>query len=115
MSKFKLVADHACADDWAHDAWGTAMGIFFDIAAVLDASDIEGDITPPLFTVWDYHRGASAVPSLETLAAEEGDSFGAQSLAQAVIDGDIVQADLAYAGNVLHRYTELLRAAGRDY
>jgi peptide chain release factor 2 len=33
----------------------------------------------------------------------------------AVIDGDITQADLIYAGNVMHRYTALLTAAGRDY
>lgn len=117
-NRFKLVADHACADGWAYDPWGTAMSMFFDIAAVLDASDIDGDITPKLFTKWAYRPSPHfTVPSLHTLAAQ-GDEVGAsgeQSLAQAVLDGDITTDDLIYVGDVMHRYTALLRAAGRDY
>lgn len=112
----KLVADHAGADDWAHDPYGTAMNLAFDICEVLDAADIEGDITPQPFTRWCYNRGACVtVPSLETLASEEGDSYGAQSLAQAILDGDITTKQLIYVGDVMDRYTRILAAAGRDY
>lgn len=112
----KLIADHAAADDWAYDPWGTANMLAFDICEVLDAADIEGDITPEPFARWEYRRPACAVPALETLAAdEEGDSYGARCLAQALLAGDITVADLIYAGDVLDRYTRLLRAAGRDY
>ena len=116
-ARFKLVTDHAGADDWAYDPYGTAMGLAFDICEVLNAADVEGDITPELFSKWEYRPSPITVPSLETLAAqgEDADSYGAVCLAQAVIDGDITQADLAYAGNVMHRYTALLIAAGRDY
>ena len=116
--RFKLVTDHAGADDWAYDPYGTAMGLAFDICEVLDAADIEGDITPELFSQWEYRPSPCVtVPSLETIAAqgEDADSFGAMCLPQAVIDGDVTQADLIYAGNVMHRYTALLIAAGRDY
>lgn len=117
-ARFKLVTDHAGADDWACDPYGTAMGLAFDICEVLNASDIEGDVTPPLFSQWQYSPSPHVtVPSLETIAAqgEDSDSYGAVYLAQALIDGDVSQADLIYAGNVMHRYTALLTAAGRDY
>lgn len=96
------------------------MAAFFDIAAVLDSSDIEGDITPAAFARWDYHRGAHTIPGLETLAAdidnEDSDhSYGEVSLAHALHNGHITQADLIYAGNVLDRYTALLDAAGKSY
>lgn len=114
-ARFKLVTDHAGADDW-YDTYGTAMNLAFDICEVLDAADVAGDITPALFARWVYNRGAAArVPSLDTLASEEGDSYGAQSLAQALLDGAITTDDLIYVGDVMHRYTGLLIAAGRDY
>lgn len=115
MTTLKTVADHAGADGWTYDPWGTAALLAFDICAVLDAADIEGDITPAPFARWDYHRGAHTVPSLETLANEGGDSYGEQSLAQAILDGDLTPADLIYAGNIIDRYMALLTAAGRDY
>lgn len=108
-NRLQTVIDRAGAEDWAHDPWGVALNLAFDICEVIDAA--EGR-TP---SRWDYHRGASQVPSLETLAADEGDSYGAQFLAQAVLDGDITTDDLIYAGDVLNRYTRLLDAAGRSY
>lgn len=113
--KFRLVTDHAGADDWAHDPWGTANMLAFDICAVLDAADVEGDLTPAPFARWEYRRGAHTVPSLETLASEEGDSYGEQALAQAVLDGEITVSDLIYVGNVMDRYIRLLAAAGKSY
>lgn len=112
----KLIADHAGADDWAHDPYGTASNLAFDICEALDASDIEGDVSPAPFAAWQYQRGAAvAVPSLESLAYDSETAYGAAGLAQALLDGDITQADLIYAGNVLDRYISLLTAAGRDY
>lgn len=114
--RFKLVADHAGAHDWGHDPYGTGMTLAFDVAAVLDAADVAGDITPEPFARWEYGRGAATVPSLDTLASDtHGDSYGAQSLAQALLDGDITTDDLIYVGDVMDRYTRLLDAAGRSY
>lgn len=115
MSKrFKIVADMAGADGW-YDAYGTAMGLAFDICEVLNAADIEGDVTPPLFDRWAYSPSPYvAVPSLESLAAQ-ADSCGVVALAQSLLAGDITQADLIYVGDVMDRYISLLIAAGRDY
>ena len=124
-ARFKLIADHAGADDW-YDAYGTGMMLAFDICTVLDAADIEGDVTPALFDRWQYRRGASVtVPSLETIAARAEDfiegewaddfTYGEVGLASALVSGDITVADLIYVGEVMHRYTSLLASAGRDY
>lgn len=110
----KLIADHAGAEDWRHDPYGTAVNLHFDICEVLDAdSTDEGAVA---LAQWKCSRGAVARQSLESIAFYEGDSgFGAAGLAQALLDGEVTQADLIYAGNVLDRYTDLLTAAGRDY
>jgi ABC-type transporter lipoprotein component MlaA len=117
-SPLRRVIDIAGAEDWEYDPWGTAMGLAFDVAAVLNASDIEGDVTPAPFARWQYGPSPYVtVPSLESLAAEDtlADSLGEQYLAQALLDGQITQADLIYAGDVLSRYTALLAANGKDY
>lgn len=64
-----------------------------------------------------YRPGAQPCEAnADTLASDtHGDSYGAQNLAQAVLDGDITTDDLIYAGNVMDRYTRLLNAAGRSY
>lgn len=128
-SRFDRIADIAGAEDWDHDPWGTAIGLFFDVAAVLDMSDVEGDVTPEPFRRWDYHNGSPwSVPSIETVAARDEDfsdgefsddySYAQVSLAVAYVGGGpggITQADLIYAGDVLDRYTNLLRRNGKDY
>lgn len=116
-STVKLIADHAGAWDWAHDPYGTALNLAFDICEVLDASDVAGDLTPAPFARWDYHRSpVAAVPSLDTLADdEEGESYGARALADSLRGGEITQQHLIAAGDVLDRYIRLLTAAGRDY
>jgi hypothetical protein len=123
-SRFDRIADHAGADDW-YDAWGTAVNMCFDIASVLDMSDVDGDVTPEPFARWEYRRGASTVPDLQEVASRadsfsEGEwaddyTYGEVCLAVALVNGDITQADLIYAGNVLSRYSALLEAAGRSY
>lgn len=125
-SRFDRIAEIAGAEDWEHDRWGTAMGLFFDVASVLDMSDIEGDASPEPFARWDYHRAPySPIPAIETVAARAEDlsegewaddySYAQVALAVAYRDGDITQADLIYAGDVLSRYSDQLRSAGRDY
>ena len=124
QSRFARIAEIAGADDW-YDKWGTAMNLFFDIAEVLDMTDIEGDVTPEPFAQWQYRRSPVTVPAIETVAARaeyfsEGEwandySYSVVSLAVAYRDGDISQADLVYAGNVLERYTALLELAGVSY
>jgi len=124
-SPLRRVIDTAGADDWQHDPWGTATSLFYDVASVLDMSDIEGDVTPRPFFRWGYCRGPFTVPAIETVADRATDfaegewpddcSYGQVSLAVAVRDEAISQADLVYAGDVLSRYTDLLRRNGQDY
>lgn len=123
-SRFDRVRDIAGADDDS-DRWGWAMNLFFDVASVLDMSDIECDVTLQPFDRWQYQRAQVAVPDIETVAARADDftegeyaddyTYGEVALAVAVRDGDLTQADLIYAGDVLDRYTSLLRLAGMDY
>lgn len=123
-TRFDLVANIAGADDW-YSPGETARSLFFDIASVLDMSDVEGNVTPQPFAQWGYHRAPFTVPSIETVAARgdnfnEGEwtddySYAQVNLAMAIRDGSLTQSDLIYAGNVLDHYTNLLRLAGRDY
>lgn len=124
-SPLRRVIDIAGADDWEYDPWGTAMGLMFDVASVLDMSDVEGDVTPQPFARWNYRRAPFTVPAIDTVAARADDynegewvddyTYGEISLAAAFRDGHITQTDLIYAGDVLNRYTALLRLAGEDY
>ena len=124
-SRFARIAEIAGEDDW-HDPWGAAMNLFFNIAEVLDMTDISGDVTPEPFAQWQYRRSPLVtVPAIETVAARAEDfaegewsddySYSQVSLAAAYRDGEITQDDLIYAGNVLQRYTALLELAGRSY
>lgn len=114
-NRFKRIADIAGADDW-YDAWGTAMSLHFDIAAVLDASDIDGSVTPWPFARWEYQRPPFTVPSIESMiSGADLYSYGEVELAKAYFNGEITQADLIHAGDVLERYERTLRAAGKDY
>ena len=116
-SNIKLIADHAGADDWAYDPYGTGMNLAFDICEVLNAADVEGDITPAPFARWQYSPSPYVtVPSLDTLADdEEGESWGARALADSLRSGENTTDQLIKAGDVLSRYVSLLTLAGRDY
>ena len=126
QSRFdRISAIAGVGSEWVYDKWGYSMGMLFDIASVLDMSDIEGDVTPKPFARWQYRRAPFTIPSIETVAARSDDfnegewaddyTWGQVSLAVAVRDGEITQADLIYAGDVLSRYTNLLRLNGKDY
>lgn len=127
-SRFEIVLREAGIDDsWdAHDQWGTAIGLFFDVAEVLNMSDIEGDVTPSLFARWDYRPSPYVtIPAIETVAERaenfsEGEfaddySYNVVMLASALHNEQITQDDLIYLGNVLDKFTDLLRSAGKDY
>ena len=124
-SRFTRIQEIA-EPDWSdHDLWGTAMGMFFAVASVLDMTDIEGDVSPKPFARWQYGRGMGTIPDVESVASRaeqfsEGEfaddySYGQIMLASAFVNGEITQADLIYAGDVLSRYADLLRKAGKDY
>ena len=111
QSRFARIAEIAGEDDW-YDKWGTAMSLFFDVAEVLDMTDIEGDVTPGLFAQWQYRRSPMVtVPAVETVAARAKDfsrgrvvddyTYSVVALAVAYRDEIITQADLVYAGRNL--------------
>jgi hypothetical protein len=124
-TRFDRVARIAGADDWGYDVWGTSIGLFFDIASVLDMTDVAGDVTPQPFDRWQYSRAPFTVPDVESVAARadafaEGEfaddyTYGQVSLASAYVSGEVTQDDLIYAGDVLSRYTDILRRNGKDY
>jgi hypothetical protein len=126
VSRFENIMHLAAIELDTHDLWGSALGMFFDIAAVLDMSDVDGSVTPAPFARWDYHRGYGSIPDIHALAdrfatdyseGEFADDYGysVMALAAAYVDGLVSQADLIYAGDVLDRYTRVLRSAGKDY
>ena len=125
-SRFEKILSAAgvdCFDDY--DRWGWAMGLFADVASVLDMTDIEGDVTPQPFDRWEYRRAPFTVPAVEDVAARAEDfsegefaddyTYGQVSLAYAYVNGSITQDDLIYAGDVLDRYTAALWRAGLYY
>lgn len=115
------------------DPWGSTMGMFFDVAEVLHMtsevvmeSDGYHDHALEALARWDYRPSPYvSVPDVEDVASRaehfsEGEfaddySYGVIQLASAIHSGDLTQSDLIYAGNVLDRYSEVLRRAGKDY
>lgn len=79
------------SSDWKHDPWGECLNHWFDVAEVLYTRGV----TIPQH--WEYHPGAG-----EDIVNNE------QYL---TMNDD----ELIAWGNVLERYTRLLRAAGKDY
>ena len=97
MSYRELISDYKMGHD-SGDAWGSAMGAFFDLAAELytrDDSVIPED--------WRYRPGAMGGDP------RDSDSYNFGLFLGAATD------DLERFGALLHRYTNFLRAAGRDY
>ena len=97
MNYRDLISEIKMAHD-PGDAWGSAMGAFFDLAAELWIRD---DAMIP--DEWRYSPGAMGGDP------REEDSFFFHVFAAADT------ADLERLGSVLHRYTDMLRTAGRDY
>ena len=91
-----LISDYKLSHD-PGDAWGSAMGAFFDLAAELYN---RGDDIPD---EWGYRPGAMG-----------GDPRDSDSYNFELFD-TADTADLERFGALLHRYTDFLRAAGRNY
>lgn len=78
------------------DVWGTVMGAFFDIAAVLNTRPLT-----PVPDEWDYRPGLGG--------GIEEDSYWHELL---VSTGD---RELVEIGNYCHHATDVLRKLGKDY
>ncbi len=97
MSYSNLISDVKLAHD-SGDAWGSAMGAFFDLTAELWTRD---DAIVP--DEWRYSPGAAGGDP------RDPDSYFFEVFKSADT------ADLERLGAVLDRYTGMLRSAGRDY
>jgi len=82
-------------DDIRYDPWGTAMSAFFDVCEELYR---QGEYIP---FEWQFSAGAAGVGDPDTYFAKE-------------IEGSNPD-ELIKFGNLMHRYTEMLRRAGRSY
>lgn len=124
-SRFTRVMLASVVEIDGFDLWGSTMEMFFAVASVLDMTDIEGNVSPEPFARWQYGRAPFTIPAVETVAARADDfsegefaddySHAQVMLASAYVNGEVTQSDLVYAGDVLSRYTDLLRRNGRDY
>jgi len=93
MDKIELIEEFKLATDWRYDPWGSAMAVLFDLAEYLYMQD-----TVP--EAWGFRPGAGEiVPEGYWLPI-----FNASDPAM-----------LIEFGNVLNRYTDKLRSAGKNY
>lgn len=94
----KLLKDIISLDGWDNgDKWGSAMGEAFTIANELD---FRGSVPES----WQYSKGCLAPNDMR-----ESEDWNYQACINATTQ------ELEHAGNVLMRYTELLRKHGHDY
>lgn len=133
-SRFTRIAETAGSElPTERDVWGETMRVFFAVAEVLHTtaevvmeSDGYHDHALEAFARWDYLPSPYvAVPDVEAVAARasefsEGEfsddySYATVALASAYVNGELTQEDLIYAGDVLSRYSDMLRTAGKDY
>jgi len=89
-----------------HDAWGSVMGFLFPIAELLY---VEGETVP---SAWQFRP--SPLLNRDSFTDDERDTMGFY-LSQDYLSGHFTLEDLTTFGNVLHRYSTNLRAAGKDY
>lgn len=96
-----LAGEFRVAFDGA-DPWGSSMGWFFAVAETL------------------WHRSAADIPAEWQFGHGMGCDGSSDDYPDAVVmemydSGQVSDADLVRFGNVLSRYTDLLRAAELDY
>lgn len=85
-----------------HDAWGSVMNWLFAVADVLYHHD--PDLIPD---AWQYHHGEGC----DGNTPDNPD----QEIQDGLDDGTWTPEDLVAFGNVLDRWSDMLRAAGEDY
>ena len=96
MENVQSIKSDMRMDDIKYDPWGVAMSVFFDVAGEL--YDRMGRCPHE----WEYRPGAMG-PYVEE------DSIYFDSIRAASDD------ELEYLGNLLHRYTQMLKYFGKDY
>jgi hypothetical protein len=89
--------------DDSTDPWGTGMGWFFGITHVI--WHLSAEETPPH---WEYRHGIGCT-KLDT------EDWPTGEIAALYESDEVTDDDLLYVGEVLHRYTAALAAAGKDY
>jgi hypothetical protein len=90
------------------DLWGAALSVHYAIADVLTAW---GEHVP---RHWEFRP--SLVAEQKTLnRLVNSRNYEDSEIAIAVLAGKVTADDLRYAGNVLHRYTNVLHLAGKSY
>jgi hypothetical protein len=94
-----------------HDKWSYAMGTWFAITDVLTADGWDVPLA------WEYQTVVVQGETVEMLAdnVDGSTDYTTEVLAGMLRSGKINVSDLVHAGNVLMRYTALLRAAGLSY
>lgn len=90
---------YAMCDD-PGDQWGSCMAHWFGIAGALYGA---GEMFPD---EWQYSPG---------LSAGDCEEFPDSAYAEMLARGDVAPDDLRQAGDVLCRYSSMLRSAGKDY
>jgi hypothetical protein len=93
------------------DPWGDAISTAFAIADVLYAA---GEHIP---VEWEFHASSAFDDDVDTMAenADDEHSYATETLANLYMQRGITADELRYAGNVLSRYNNLLKAAGLNY
>jgi len=91
------------------DAWGSAMGAHFSIADVLY---VAGEDIP---AAWGYRQPNTTQAVHDAMYDENNGDWLAADLRESLMTGLVTADDLRHAGDVLSRYTDMLKAAGRDY
>lgn len=89
------------------DAWGSVLGAHFDIAHAIEHYGRE---YPP--ADWGY-RDALGCDGLDRHASGENDQ--ARTIAAAILRHPELERELVRVGNVLQRYSNMLKRAGRSY
>lgn len=94
MTYRDLLHDFRITEDWTYDPWGSALGVLFSVA---DELHIRGAVPAH----WEYRAGVAD-------PREEG-SYWAE-----IVLNESTETLITF-GNILNRYTDMLRLAGRDY
>lgn len=94
---------------YSGDVWADTMGAWFDIADVLYVS---GNDIP---AHWEYNQPWPSETVESTMFDPDQGSVFAQTTMLDLRDGSLTADDLRQAGDVLERYSRILKAQGRSY
>jgi hypothetical protein len=102
-----LLRDRVTED--STDKWTGTLSVHFAIADCLTA------LREYIPIWWEYAPGAVKTNALTLNDLINEDDYPTCCIAQELVSGELTADDLRHAGNVLHRYTNVLRTAGEDY